>query len=47
MDQGASTAPVSRLDKPPLNDRSDVELDSLGHGVKEDRFVLGHCTKMQ
>ena len=47
MDQGASAAPMSRLDQPPLNDRPDVELESLSHGVQEDRLVLGHCTKMQ
>ena len=47
MDQGASAASVSRLDQPPLNDRLNVELDSLGHGLYEDRLVLGHCTEMQ
>ena len=46
MDQGSSATSMSRLNQPPLNDRPDVELESLGHGVKEDRLVLGHCTKM-
>ena len=47
MDQGTSAASVSRLDQPPLNDRPDIELESLGHGVQEDSLFLGHCTKMQ
>ena len=47
MDQGDSAASVSRLDQPPLNDRPDVELESLGHGIQEDRPVLFHCTEMQ
>ena len=38
---------MSRLDQPPLNDRLDVELESLGHGIKEDRLVLCDCTEMQ
>ena len=46
MDQGINAAFVSRLDQPPLNDRPDIELESLGHGTQEDRLVLGHCTKM-
>ena len=46
MDQGSSAASMSRLDQPPLNDRPDVKLESLGHGVQEDRLVLGLCTKM-
>ena len=47
MDQGANAASVSSLDQPPLNDCPDVELESHGHGVQEDRLVLCHCTKMQ
>ena len=40
MDQGSSAGSVSRLNQPSLNDRPDVELESLGHGVEEDRLVL-------
>ena len=47
MNQGTRAASVSRLDQPPLNDRPDIELESLGHGVQEDRLVPGHCTEMQ
>ena len=47
MDQGSSAASVSRLDQPPLNDRLDVELESLSHGVEEDRLVLCDCIEMQ
>ena len=47
MDQGTSAASVSLLDQAPLNDRPDIELESLGHGIQEDHLVLGHCTKMQ
>ena len=47
MDQGSSAASVSQLVQPPLNDRPDVELESLGHGVEEDRLVLCDCTEMQ
>ena len=47
MDQGASATFVSRLDQPPLNDRLDVELESLGHGIQEDHLVLYHYTEIQ
>ena len=46
MDQGYNAASVSRLDQPPLNDRLDVELESLGHGIEEDRLVLRNGTEM-
>ena len=47
MDQGSGVASVGRLNQPPLNDCPDVELESLGHGVKDDHLVLRNCTEMQ
>ena len=47
MDQGANAVPVSCFDKPSLNGRLDVKLESLSHIVQEDRLVLGHFTKIQ
>ena len=47
MDQGSGTSSMSRLDQPPLNDRPDFELESLGHGVEEDRLILCDCNEMQ
>ena len=47
MDQGSVAASVGRLNQPSLNDYPDVELETLGHGVQEDRLVLRNCTEMQ
>ena len=38
---------MGQLIQPLLNDFPDVELESLGHGIKEDRVVLRNCTEMQ
>ena len=38
---------MGRLNQPSLDNRLNVKLEPLGHGVEEDRLVLRNCTKMQ
>ena len=47
MDRCSGAASVGLLNQPPLNDCPDVELETLGHGVQEDRLILRNYTKMQ
>ena len=47
VDQGPGTSPVGRLNQPPLDDGLNVKLETLGHGVEENRLVLRNCAKMQ
>ena len=47
VDQGHGASPLGRFNQPPLDDRPDVKLESLGHGVEEDHLVIRNCTKMQ
>ena len=47
VDHCSGIASVGRLNQPPLNNCPDVELETHGHGVQEDRLVLRNCTEMQ
>ena len=38
---------LGRLSQPPLDDRPNVELKSLGHGVQEDHLVFCDRDEMQ
>ena len=47
MDQGSGTSPLGRLNQPPLDDGSDIELEALGHGVEKNCLVLRDCAKVK
>ena len=47
MDQGPGASPLGRLNEPPFDDRPDIELEALGHGVEKDRLVLCDYAKVQ
>ena len=47
MDYGPGVYPLGQLNQTSLNDCLDVELETLGHGIEEDRLVLRNCAKMQ
>ena len=47
MYKGPSASPMGQLNEPSLDDGPDVKLESLGHGVEEDRLVFRNYTEMQ
>ena len=47
MYQGPGASPLGRLNQPLLDNRPNVKLEPLSHGIEEDRLVLRNCTKMQ
>ena len=47
MDQGPGALPLGRLNQPPFDDGTDIELEALGHGVEKDRLVLRDYAKVQ